>query len=126
MKKLLLTAVTVAVMFVTNQSIAQDKWSLELRPGINYATKDISDADLGLGFGAELTIAYRFMPHLAAYAGWSYNNFAADQSFAGTDASFEETSLVLFILAGFAQTESTIMLAASFSPFLSSIDPLLG
>ena len=91
MKKLLLTAVTVAVMFVTNQSIAQDKWSLELRPGINYATKDISDADLGLGFGAELTISYSFMPHLAVYTGWSYNNFAADQSFAGTDASFEET-----------------------------------
>lgn len=91
MKKLLLTAVAIAVIFVTNQSIAQDKWSLELRPGINYATEDISDADLGVGFGAELTIAYRFMPHLAAYAGWSYNNFAADQSFAGTDASFEET-----------------------------------
>jgi hypothetical protein len=31
------------------------------------------------------------MPHLAAYAGWSYNNFAVDQSFAGADASFEET-----------------------------------
>ena len=91
MKKLLLTAVTIVIISATTQSIAQDKWSLELRPGANYATKDISDADLGLGFGAELTVAYRFMPHLAAYAGWSYNNFAVDQSFAGSDASFEET-----------------------------------
>jgi len=91
MKKLLLT--TAALMFFTlfGQSYAQDKWSLELRPGVDYATQDIVDADLGLGFGAELTIAYRFMPHLAAYAGWSYNNFAVDQSFAGSDASFEET-----------------------------------
>ncbi|AFH47832.1 Hypothetical protein IALB_0118 [Ignavibacterium album JCM 16511] len=31
------------------------------------------------------------MPHLAAYAGLSYNNFAVDQSFAGNNASFEET-----------------------------------
>lgn len=91
MKKLLLAAITLAIVLLSNHSIAQDKWNLELRPGLNYATKDISDADLGVGFGSELTIAYRFMPHLAAYAGWSYNNFAVDQSFAGADASFEET-----------------------------------
>ncbi|BDQ03581.1 outer membrane beta-barrel protein [Ignavibacterium sp.] len=91
MKKLLLTIAALTLFAVFNQSYSQDKWSLELRPGINYATQDISDADLGLGFGGELTIAYRFMPHLAAYAGWSYNNFAVDQSFAGSDASFEET-----------------------------------
>lgn len=91
MKKLLLITVTLAIIFAINQSVAQDRWSLELRPGVNYATQDISDADLGIGFGAELTIAYRFMPHLAAYAGWSCNNFAVDQSFAGKDASFEET-----------------------------------
>lgn len=91
MKKLLLTAVALTMFMVFNQFHAQDKWGLELRPGVNYATKDISDADLGLGFGGELTIGYRFMPHLAAYAGWSYNNFAVDQSFAGKDASFEET-----------------------------------
>ena len=91
MKKLLLST-AVLIMFVHfNQTIAQNKWSLEFRPGVDYATQDIADADLGLGFGAELTIAYRFMPHLAAYAGWSYNNFAVDQSFAGPDASFEET-----------------------------------
>ena len=91
MKKLLLTIVALTLLTGLNQSIAQDKWSLEFRPGINYATQDIADADLELGFGTELTIAYRFMPHLAAYAGWSYNNFAVDQSFAGPDASFEET-----------------------------------
>lgn len=91
MKKLLLTIVALTLLTVFNQSRAQDKWSLELRPGVNYATQDIADANLELGFGTELTIAYRFMPHLAAYAGWSYNNFAVDQSFAGADASFEET-----------------------------------
>lgn len=91
MKKLFLIVVALIIFLVFSQSFAQDKWSLELRPGVNYATQDISDADLGLGFGGELTIGYRFMPHLAAYAGWSYNNFAVDQSFAGPDASFEET-----------------------------------
>jgi hypothetical protein len=91
MKKLLLTTAALMLFTLFGQSYAQDKWSLELRPGVDYATQDIVDADLGLGFGAELAVAYRFMPHLAAYAGWSYNNFAVDQSFAGSDASFEET-----------------------------------
>jgi len=91
MKKLLLSTAVLIMFLHFNQTIAQDKWSLEFRPGVNYATQDIADADLGLGFGTELTIAYRFMPHLAAYAGWSYNNFAVDQSFAGPDASFKET-----------------------------------
>jgi len=91
MKKLLLSTAVLIMFLLFNQTIAQDKWSLEFRPGVNYATQDIADADLGIGFGFEGTIAYRFMPHLAAYAGWSYNNFAVDQSFAGADASFEET-----------------------------------
>jgi hypothetical protein len=91
MKKSLLTIAALILLTLFSQSYAQNKWGLEFRPGINYATQDISDADIGIGFGAELTIAYRFMPHLAAYAGWSYNNFAVNQSFAGPDASFEET-----------------------------------
>jgi outer membrane protein W len=91
MKKLLFTIAALTLLTVFNQSRAQNKWSLEFRPGVNYATQDIADANLELGFGTELTIAYRFMPHLAAYAGWSYNNFAVDQSFAGPGASFEET-----------------------------------
>lgn len=91
MKKLLLTIAALMLFTLFSQSFAQNSWSLEFRPGVDYATQDIADADLGIGFGAELTVAYRFMPHLAAYAGWSYNNFAVDQSFAGNDASFEET-----------------------------------
>ena len=91
MIKILLTTAVLTLFVLINQSVAQDKWSLEFRPGADYATKDISDAELGAGFGAELSIAYRFMPHLSAYAGWSWNHFGVDQSFVGTDASFEET-----------------------------------
>lgn len=93
MKNLILTIAALLVLSGFNQITAQTNncWSLEFRPGIDYATKDIADADLGMGFGLEGIVAYHFMPHLAAYAGWSYNNFAVDQSFAGPDASFEET-----------------------------------
>lgn len=91
MKKLLLTTAALILIMAFNQSIAQNKWSLNLRPAVNYATQNIADANLKFGLGADLTMAYSFIPHLAAYAGWSWNHFAVDNSFAGPDASFEET-----------------------------------
>lgn len=75
----------------SNHSSAQKAWSIEVRPGVNFATKNLSDANLKTGFGIEGTVNYRLMPHLAAYAGWGWNKFAADQSFAGTKNDFEET-----------------------------------
>ena len=93
MKRSILTIVALLAFFALYQieAQAQNRWGAEFRSGVDFATKDIADADLKTGFGFEGTVAYRFMPHLAAYAGWSWNHFAVDQSFAGTDASFEET-----------------------------------
>ena len=70
---------------------AQDRWNVEFRTGIDFSAGDIADVNPGAGFGFETAAAYRFMPHFAAYTGWSWNHFGTDQSFAGTDASFEET-----------------------------------
>lgn len=66
-------------------------WSVEFRSGASFSTNNLGDADLGTGFGFEGAFAYRFMPHLAAYAGWGWNKFSAEQSFAGPDMDFEET-----------------------------------
>ncbi len=72
---------------------AQDHWFVELRPGINLPTKDLADAEIKTGFGAELIVGYNFMEHLGAYAGWGWNKFSSDNSsFAGMgDTDFEET-----------------------------------
>lgn len=74
---------------------AQKKWSFDLRPGINFSTKDIGNADLKTGFGFEGTLTYRILPHLGAYAGWGWNHFSADQSFMGSNMDFEETGYCL-------------------------------
>jgi hypothetical protein len=70
---------------------AQNKWNLTFRPGVNLAVKDLGNAKLKTGGGFEATIGYQFMPHLGAYTGWGWNKFASGNSFAGTDAGFEET-----------------------------------
>ena len=57
---------------------------------IPASSQDLGDADLGIGVGFEGTVAYRFMPHLAAYGGWDWYHFSADQSFAGADVDVEE------------------------------------
>ena len=50
MKKLLLTTAALMLFTLFGQSYAQDKWGLEFRPGVDYATQDIADADLGIRF----------------------------------------------------------------------------
>ncbi|NHE57624.1 outer membrane beta-barrel protein [Cyclobacterium plantarum] len=70
---------------------AQDRWSLEFRPGVNLPTQKLGDADLKTGYGFEGSLAYSFLPHLSVYGGWSWNRFGADQSFAGANTDFEET-----------------------------------
>jgi opacity protein-like surface antigen len=80
------------ILTITTQSVyAQKKWSFEIKPGVNFATQKLGNASLKTGFGFEGVFAYKFMPHLAAYAGWSWNKFSAGKSFAGDNADFEET-----------------------------------
>ena len=83
----------VILLFFTTNSFAQDKWSAELRPGINFSTSDLGDAELKTGFGGEVALGYRFMPHLDAYIGWGWNQIKSDNnSFAGTgNTDYEET-----------------------------------
>lgn len=66
---------------------AQNKWSVEFRPGVSFPTEDLGDSKLETGFGFELTAGYRFLEHLHAYAGWSYNTF----SFEDSDSDLDET-----------------------------------
>ncbi|MGZ8558141.1 MAG: outer membrane protein [Chitinophagaceae bacterium] len=79
------------LLMIAHTADAQNRWSVELRPGANFTTKNLGDANLKNGFGFEGAFAYRFIPQLAAYAGWSWNKFSADKSFAGSNVDFEET-----------------------------------
>lgn len=79
------------MLMIGNIATAQNRWSIELQTSGAFATQNLADADLGIGFGLEGTLAYRFMPHLSAYAGWGWSRFGSDQSFAGPNMDFEET-----------------------------------
>jgi len=79
-------------------SFAQQKekrFGFELSGGASFATRDLCDADLKTGLGFEGIFHYRFMPHAGVYAGWGWNKFSADESFAGNNMDFEETGYVL-------------------------------
>ena len=49
---------------------AQDRWSVELTGSAAVPTTEPEAMTLDTGFGGEGRVAYRFMPHLSAYAGW--------------------------------------------------------
>jgi hypothetical protein len=92
--KTLQTYPLIALILITAHNLsAQDRWSAELRPAVNFATQDFGNAELKTGYGFEAALGYRFMPHLGAYVGWGWHRFKSDgASFAGTeDTDFEET-----------------------------------
>ncbi|MBD3346436.1 MAG: outer membrane beta-barrel protein [Chitinivibrionales bacterium] len=94
-----ITFICMAIVIFTFSAGAQNRWSLELRPGGSFPVKELGDADLTPGFGFEGTVAYRFIGSFCAYAGWGWNRVTADQSFAGPDVRFEETGYVLGVQA---------------------------
>ena len=86
------------IVFLSMSSFAQEsekRFGFEFNSGVSIATKKIGDASLKPGFGFEGLFHYRFLPHLGVYAGWGWNRFGADQSFAGKDVCFEETGYVV-------------------------------
>lgn len=78
--------------------IAQDKeprFGIELGGGPSLALKKLDDAKMELGFGFEGIFYYRFYEHMGVYAGWGWNRFSSEKSFAGENCDFEETGYVL-------------------------------
>lgn len=81
----------IAMVCLSQITFAQGRWSFEFRPGVDFPTKKMGDVNLNTGFGFEGSLAYRFMPHLAAYAGWSWNKFGSSEEINGSSLDFEET-----------------------------------
>ncbi|NTW26507.1 MAG: porin family protein [Lentimicrobium sp.] len=89
--------IAVAVLALALSGFAQEKekrFGFEVSGGASFATSDLGGANLQVGLGGEGVFHYRFMPHLGAFAGWGYNAFSAENSFAGNEIDFEETGYV--------------------------------
>lgn len=82
---------------LTLSSFAQEKekrFGFEVNGGVSFGTSELGGANLKAGFGGEGMFHYRFMPHTGVYAGWGYNDFSAENTFAGNDVDFEETGYI--------------------------------
>lgn len=94
------TKVIVTLTFLamlTLSGIAQEsekRFGFELSSGASVATSKPGDAGMKTGFGFEGILHYRFMPYTGLYAGWGWNRFSSENSFAGMNADFEETGYV--------------------------------
>lgn len=86
------------IMMLPGSAAAQRRGDVAFRGGIALPTQELGNAQLGTGAGFEATMSYRFLEHLAAYAGWGWRHFGTDAdraSFAGTGVDVEETGYVL-------------------------------
>lgn len=72
----------------------EGRFAVELSGGPAWAIEQNGVSNLNTGAGFEGILHYRFMPHTGVYAGWGWNRFAAESSFAGNNTDFEETGYV--------------------------------
>jgi hypothetical protein len=70
------------------------RWGFEFNLGGSFATQKLASSNLNTGLGFEGIFHYRFLPHTGIYAGWGWNKFSSDNSFAGSHIDFEETGYV--------------------------------
>lgn len=95
MRRTVAALTLVGAVAAASDTAAQDRWGFELRGGAAIATQDLADADLGTGFGFEGTVDFVLVDRLAAYGGWDWHHFTADDGFVGPDADIEETGYAL-------------------------------
>lgn len=70
---------------------AQEKWSVELRPGLSFPTSDMANINSRIGYGIEFITAYKIMPHLAIYGGWGWNEFKGKHNASEENLVFQES-----------------------------------
>jgi len=93
-KTIAIAAAASCLVLAASPAGAQEGFEVELKAGAAFPTEEIQGESLDAGLGAEATVAYWFVPELAAYGGWGWHRFASDQSFAGADTDIEETGYV--------------------------------
>lgn len=72
-------------------ALAQSRWSLEASGDAAFPTRSLVGADLKTGAGFGANARYRFMPHLAAYAGWEWHMQQTEQLVVGETLDLNDT-----------------------------------
>lgn len=94
-KAFLITTFILVFIFCSTAQENEKRFGVEINGDVSFATSELSGAKLNTGLGFETILQYRFMPYTSVYGGWGWNNFNADESFAGPDMDFEETGYIL-------------------------------
>ena len=93
-KAIVLTAIFITLFFCGNAQDKEKRFGFELSSGASVATQKMGGSTLNPGVGFEGIFHYLLLERIGVYAGWGWNKFGADESFAGNDISFEETGYV--------------------------------
>ena len=91
---IILSAMLMVFSINLNAQNNKKNFGFELSGGASLATSEMANAEMNTGFGFEGIFHYNFIEHTGVYAGWGWNHFASDESFAGENTGFEETGYV--------------------------------
>jgi len=90
----LIALLTIVLSYELMAQPNDSRWSFELNGGVSVPATKLNGTELNIGAGFEGIFHYKFLPHFGAYAGWGWNKFSADHTFAGQEVDFEETGYI--------------------------------
>ncbi|MFA5848976.1 MAG: outer membrane beta-barrel protein [Bacteroidales bacterium] len=93
-KELMLCALLALLSMTSYAKDGEHRFGFEINGGTSFSTRKLAGANLNTGVGLEGTFHFRILKHTGLYAGWGWNKFSAEESFAGADMDFEETGYV--------------------------------
>jgi hypothetical protein len=67
MKRIIKLLMGMALFVLVQTAAAQSPLSLEIRPGVDFSTRDMGGLDLGTGFGIGAVLDYRFMQQISTF-----------------------------------------------------------
>lgn len=86
MRTLVIVFIFVFSPIINLSLYSQEIWHGEFRPVLNFP---VGDEEIKTGYGFGLSVGYRFMPHVGAYAGWGWNQFKWDVDFSNSENSYD-------------------------------------
>lgn len=72
--------IIVVCLLCTTVGWTQSPWNIDFRPSLSFPTSKFEGNELRPGFGADLKVMYRVMPHLKMVGGWGFQSFDSKES----------------------------------------------
>ncbi len=70
--------ISLFLFLIFSSVTAQEKWSLEFRPNLDFPITKVENEKINTGFGFDASLSYNITEQFGVYVGWGWNIYRAE------------------------------------------------